>query len=136
MEYDIINGRRYKRCKENQIRNPLTKRCIDKNKQTAKNLLNQKGHPKSLIKYIKKRNKILKSPEKKKTIDKYVPKLSPIIETSYISSIKDMDKRIRMYKKITKKLEEFDIKTDIIIKKDKSYLKDTPEYEIQKEIKK
>jgi len=30
MEYEIINGKKYKKCKENQIRNPITKRCIKK----------------------------------------------------------------------------------------------------------
>ena len=36
MDYDIINGKKYKKCKDNQIRNPITLRCIkikeDKNK--------------------------------------------------------------------------------------------------------
>jgi hypothetical protein len=27
--YDIINGRKYKKCKEHQIRNPITKRCVN-----------------------------------------------------------------------------------------------------------
>jgi len=27
--YDIINGRKYKKCKANQIRNPLTNRCVN-----------------------------------------------------------------------------------------------------------
>jgi len=27
-EYEIIDGKKYKKCKENQIRNPITKRCI------------------------------------------------------------------------------------------------------------
>jgi hypothetical protein len=26
--FDIINGRKYKKCKDNQIRNPKTNRCI------------------------------------------------------------------------------------------------------------
>ena len=27
-EYEIINGKKYKKCKEGQIRNPKTLRCI------------------------------------------------------------------------------------------------------------
>ena len=64
--YEIINGKKYKICKENQIRNPITRRCINKDKKTAKDLLlNDKNIPKYLLKYIKireKRNKISKSP--------------------------------------------------------------------------
>ena len=29
-EYEFINGKKYKKCKENQIRNPLTNKCINK----------------------------------------------------------------------------------------------------------
>ena len=29
--FEIINGRKYKKCKENQIRNPKTNRCINAN---------------------------------------------------------------------------------------------------------
>ena len=31
--YDLIDGRKYKKCKEHQIRNPETKRCINKPKE-------------------------------------------------------------------------------------------------------
>ena len=31
--YDLIDGRKYKKCKEHQIRNPYTKRCINKPKE-------------------------------------------------------------------------------------------------------
>ena len=27
-EYEIVNNRKLKKCKENQIRNPITKRCV------------------------------------------------------------------------------------------------------------
>jgi len=93
MEYEIINGKKYKKCKENQIRNPLTRRCINKDKKTAKDLekiLEQK-RPKSLIKYIKKREK----------------KLSPIKEET--PPIKD---RILLYSKINKLLNIDDKRTD------------------------
>ena len=30
--YEIIDGRKYKKCKKHQIRNPDTKRCINKPK--------------------------------------------------------------------------------------------------------
>ena len=58
--YEIINGKKYKKCKENEIRNPLTKRCINKNKKTAKNLV-IKDRPKYLYKYIKIRKEKQKS---------------------------------------------------------------------------
>ena len=42
--YEIINGKKYKKCKENQIRNPISRRCIYKDKKTAKDiLLNEKN---------------------------------------------------------------------------------------------
>lgn len=97
MEYEIINGKKYKKCKENQIRNPLTRRCINKDKKTAKDLekiLEQK-RPKSLIKYIKKRGK----------------KLSPIKEET--PPIKD---RILLYSKINKLLNIDDKRTDYCLK--------------------
>ena len=34
--YELINGRKYKKCKEHQIRNPKTNRCINKIKQKVK----------------------------------------------------------------------------------------------------
>ena len=42
--FEIINGRKYKKCKENQIRNPKTNRCINaniKDRIEYKNLLNK-----------------------------------------------------------------------------------------------
>jgi hypothetical protein len=35
--YSIINGKKYKNCKEGQIRNPITNRCINSNKYKQKN---------------------------------------------------------------------------------------------------
>jgi len=43
--YDIINGRKYKKCKTNQIRNPLTNRCINiKNKCVDKKIAKIESH--------------------------------------------------------------------------------------------
>jgi len=55
--YEIINGKKYKRCKENQIRNPITNRCIDKDKKTAKEIKYYQA-PKYLYKIIKKRERL------------------------------------------------------------------------------
>ena len=52
--YEIINGKKYKKCKENQIRNPITRRCVYIDKKTAKNILNSEG-PRYILKYVKKR---------------------------------------------------------------------------------
>ena len=38
-EYEFINGKKYKKCKENQIRNPLTNRCINKKEIKNENKL-------------------------------------------------------------------------------------------------
>lgn len=68
--YEIILGKRYKKCKENQIRNPSTRRCIDKNKKKAKeisNILKIKELPKYRTKYIYK--KIIKKDTKEKKIE-------------------------------------------------------------------
>lgn len=107
MDYEIINGKKYKKCKENQIRNPLTRRCINKDKKTAKNLekILEQRRPKSLIKYIKKREK----------------KLIPIKEET--PPIKD---RILLYSKINKLL-NIDVKRDDYCI---SLISKTPEYKI------
>lgn len=92
--YDIINGKKYKKCKENQIRNPITRRCINKDKKTAKDLLllDNKYYPKYLLKYIKNKSK-------KKNIS--------------LSPKEDNEKRIYNYKKIINNIG--DINNDIKI---------------------
>jgi len=86
--YEIINGKKYKKCKENQIRNPISRRCIYKDKKTAKDiLLNEKNRPKYLLKYIK-----IKS--KKKNIS--------------LSPKEDNEKRIYNYKKIINNIHDID----------------------------
>jgi hypothetical protein len=84
--YEIINGKKYKKCKDNQIRNPITKRCIYKDKQTAKELFLRKikDRPNYLYKYINIRSK------KKKL------SLSPI---------NDNENRLYIYKKIIEKID-------------------------------
>jgi hypothetical protein len=120
VNYDIINGKKYKKCKENQLRNPITRRCINKDKKTAKDLLilNEKYYPKYLLKYIKvkvKKTNISKTP------------------------INDHDKRIYIYKKISENITKNIIINDNIIIKNKidygvdgnlylSYLKKYPKY--------
>ena len=39
--YDIINGKKYKKCKENQIRNLNTNKCVSKTGKIGKLLLKQ-----------------------------------------------------------------------------------------------
>jgi hypothetical protein len=86
--YEIINGKKYKKCKENQIRNPISRRCIYKDKKTAKDiLLNEKNCPKYLLKYIKNKSK-------KKNIS--------------LSPKEDNEKRIYNYKKIINNIHDID----------------------------
>lgn len=114
--YEIINGKKYKRCKENQIRNPITRRCINKDKKTAKDLLlNDKKSPKYLLKYIKIR-------ERRKKISK--------------SPIEDIEKRIYINKKIIENIDsKIILGKNLIIKKNidgniyLSYLNKYPKYD-------
>jgi len=48
IEYEIIDGKKYKKCKENQMRNPITKRCIKK-KEVIKNEVKEKECPPNKI---------------------------------------------------------------------------------------
>jgi len=41
-DYDIINGKKYKKCNDNQIRNMITKRCILKKGKIGKTLIANK----------------------------------------------------------------------------------------------
>lgn len=123
--FEIINGKKYKKCKENQIRNPITKRCIYKDKKIANELLLKeiKERPQYLYKSIKIRTK------KKKL------SLSP---QEY------NEKRFYIYKKIVQNIENnIEIGENLIIK-DKleygdnniysSYLKKKPKYIIASKI--
>ncbi len=85
--YEIINGKKYKKCKENQIRNPITRRCIYKDKKVANELLLKKikERPNYLYKSIKIRTK------KKKV------SLSPVEYN---------DKRFYIYKKIVENIDK------------------------------
>lgn len=101
--YEIINGKKYKKCKDNQIRNPISRRCINKDKKTANDLLllKDKYCPKYLLKNIKIR-------EKRKKLS-----LSPLVEN---------DKRIYIYKKINGNMDEkIRIGDNLIIKKKIDY---------------
>jgi len=123
--FEIINGKKYKKCKENQIRNPITKRCIYKDKKIANELLLKeiKERPQYLYKSIKIRTK------KKKL------SLSP---QEY------NEKRFYIYKKIVQNIENnIEIGENLIIK-DKleygdnniysSYFKKKPKYIIASKI--
>jgi len=117
--FEIINGKKYKKCKENQIRNPITRRCINKDKKIANELLLKeiKERPRYLYKSIKIRTK------KKKL------SLSP---QEY------NEKRFYIYKKIVQNIENnIEIGENLIIKDkleygDKniysSYFKKNPKY--------
>jgi len=94
-EYEIIYGKKFKKCKDNQIRNPITHRCIDKDKKTAKEIIkkieripkkklstsspiiNRKDFYKKINKYFKINNLI----RKKKLNDDY-----------YLSYLEDKNK--------------------------------------------
>jgi len=43
-DYDIINGKKYKKCNDNQIRNMITKRCILKKGKIGKTLIANKKY--------------------------------------------------------------------------------------------
>lgn len=84
-EYEIVYGKKLKKCKDNQIRNPITHRCIDKDKKTAKEI-------------IKKLDK-LKVPETRlKIVKKRIPK--KLSSSSKIISRKDFYKKINKFFKI------------------------------------
>jgi len=76
-EYEIIYGKKLKKCKDNQIRNPITHRCIDKDKKTAKEILKKIDKlrvPESRLKIVKKRiprKKIISRKDFYKKINKY-----------------------------------------------------------------
>jgi hypothetical protein len=112
--YEIINGKKYKRCNENQIRNPITRRCINKDKKTAKDLLlNDKKSPKYLLKYIKIR-------ERRKKISKIS------IEDINKKIIENIDSKIIIGKNlIIKKRIDYGIDGNIYL----SYLNKYPKYD-------
>lgn len=52
-DYDIIDGKKYKKCNENQIRNMITKRCILKKGKKGKPLIaNKKDDNDICIKWL------------------------------------------------------------------------------------
>lgn len=119
--YDIINGKKYKKCNDNQIRNPITRRCINKEKKIAKELLllKDKYNPRYLLKYVKIREK--------KIYKSTLP-------------LDDYTKRLYIYKKINEKIDKKIILGENIIIKNKinysingnmylSYLKKNPKFE-------
>ncbi len=84
-EYEIVYGKKLKKCKDNQIRNPITHRCIDKDKKTAKEVLKNLDKlrvPNSRLKIVKTRI------PKKKMI---------LLLSSSIINRKDFYKKINKY---------------------------------------
>jgi hypothetical protein len=106
-EYEIVYGKKYKKCKDNQIRNPITHRCIDKDKKTAKEIfkrLEKLKVPNSRLKIVKKRvpkKKILSSSSSPKTSRKdVIEKILSSSSSSPIISRKDVYKKINKFFKI------------------------------------
>jgi len=92
--YDIIYGKKYKKCKEDEIRNPYTRRCIKKDKEIAKRLLELGELPEIKMKYMKKL--------KKKEENKLKETISSKIFSYRINA--DIKKRIDNFNKIIKLL--------------------------------
>jgi hypothetical protein len=104
-EYEIINGKKYKKCKEGQIRNPKTLRCIkDKLLSGKKESVKKESGKKESSKKSSGRNKAAK------IIQKFMKKnMYPFVNR--VSS--DIYSRIYYYKQIIKRL---NIKKDKINK--------------------
>ena len=123
MDYEIINGKKYKKCKDNQIRNPKTLRCIKNKDVTTDNNYeiingkkykkckdNQIRNPKTLRCIKNKKNKEKNEDNKKsssgknraaRVIQRFMKKgLYPFINR--VSS--NIYNRIYYYKKIVKML--------------------------------
>lgn len=60
-DYEIVNKRKLKKCKENQVRNPITKRCVLKTSKIAKKLNNLKICPENKILNYKTNKCVLKT---------------------------------------------------------------------------
>jgi len=115
--YDIINGRKYKKCKPNQIRNPLTNRCVNikNNKCVDKKVAKIESHKSPIKPKIKtcpegkvlnpKTNrcikiKVVKDNKKPKTIkdDNKKPKINSKTKAK-AKTIKD-NKKPNLFKKL------------------------------------
>ena len=85
-EYEIINNRKLKKCKENQIRNPITQRCVLKTSEIGKKIMSiDKKCPENKILNYKTNKCVLKTSAlgKKLLNDKY-KKLKKIIRKKHI----------------------------------------------------
>jgi len=116
--YDIINGRKYKKCKANQIRNPLTNRCINIkiDKKVDKKIDNKIESPKiktcpegKVLNPLTKRCVKIKVDNKKKKIDKIE---SPKKKIDKIESPKKKIDKIENPNKKIDKIESSKIKVD------------------------
>ena len=129
--YELINGRKYKKCKEHQIRNPKTNRCINKIKQKVKKQLVKKPSPIKV--YVKKsiKSPILEQTKKpnlfKKLFYPFINRVNANIDDriKYYTLLKQVlkidEKRknycMRLYKYDTNKKPIFRIGNNIILKK-------------------
>ena len=67
MEYEIINGKKYKKCNEDKIRNPVSNRCVLKTSAIGKKILEPNKNKKPEIKKPEIKKPEIKKPEIKKT---------------------------------------------------------------------
>ena len=151
--FEIINGKKYKKCKENQIRNLNTNKCVSKTGKIGKLLLKQvqpnepkqkKGtnleisnqdcikwlsnkliNPKTNRK-ITEKSQIYKSLNKKCNI---INEKAKKIQRFFLSKFKKVDE------KDVKKVDKKDVKKDVK-KVDKKEVKKVDEKEVKKEVKK
>lgn len=90
-EYEIVNNRKLKKCKENQIRNPITKRCVLKSSEIGKKIINvNKICPENKILNYKTNKCVLKTSAlgKKLLNDKYHKLKKTVRRTQIKSDIK------------------------------------------------
>lgn len=107
-EYEIVYGKKLKKCKDNQIRNPITHRCIDKDKKTAKEI-------------IKKLDKLKVPNSRLKIVKKRIPKK---LSSSSIISRKDIYKKINNFFKMEKLIRKKKLNNNYYL----TYLEDKDKY--------
>ncbi len=102
-EYSFINGKKYKKCKENQIRNPITNRCNKIKPIYEYSLIDGKKYKKCKMGKI--RNPLTKKCNKIKNNDLKLSKIKKLI-IPFINRVSiNIEDRIRYYFLIKRKLD-------------------------------
>ena len=97
--YELINGRKYKKCKEHQIRNPKTNRCINKIKQ--KDIKSKtKECPKDKILNIKTNRCVSINGKIGKQLVKKSSPIKVYVKKSIKSPILEQTKKPNLFKKL------------------------------------